>query len=405
MQVTVLPSKARGQISAPPSKSMAHRLLISAGLATGTSQIFGISRCEDVLATVDCLRALGADCRVNGDCVTVTGMDASTAQPKVPLVCRESGSTLRFMIPIALLSGEKVTLQGAPSLLARPMGVYETLCREQGLAFSQEKAGITVKGPLTGGIYTLPGNVSSQFISGMLFALPLCGEDSEIRLTPPVESRSYVDLTLSALRAFGIVAEWRDDTTLSVPGGQTYLPQNITVEGDYSNAAFLDALGLLGGNVRVDGLLENSLQGDRVYKKHFAALQSGHPTISLADCPDLGPILFSLAAALNGAVFTDTQRLRIKESDRVACMKEELEKFGARLLIGDNTVTVEKTPLHAPTQPLYGHNDHRIVMSMAVLATRFGGTILGAEAVAKSFPDFFDRLQMLDVRVQIENDR
>ena len=404
MRVTVFPSQANGAVSAPPSKSMAHRLLISAGLAMGNSKVFGISHCEDVLATLDCLSALGADCRVEGDCVTVGGFDAKQAAPKLPLVCRESGSTLRFMLPIALLSGSTVTLQGAPSLLARPMDIYETLCRERSLFFEQTQEGITVKGPLTGGIYTLPGNVSSQFISGLLFALPLCKGDSEIRLTPPVESRSYVDLTLCALHAFGIRAAWKDGTTLFVQGSQTYQPQTIPVEGDCSNAAFLDALGLLGGNVTVNGLSEDSLQGDRIYRAHFAALKNGHPTVSLADCPDLGPILFTLAAALNGAVFTDTRRLRIKESDRVACMAEELEKFGARLRIEDNTVTVEKTALHAPTQPLNGHNDHRIVMSMAVLASRFGGTVIGAEAVAKSFPDFFEKLVSLGIRLQIEND-
>lgn len=402
MRVTITSSKADGSVFAPSSKSMAHRLLISAGLSKGTSCIKGISLCEDVLATIDCLRALGADCRREGDCVTVTGVDAREVCPINPLVCRESGSTLRFMIPIALMSGSLVALQGAKSLLARPMGVYETLCREQGLRFERDEQGITVKGPLAGGVYRLPGNVSSQFISGLLFALPLCEKDSEICLTPPVESRSYIDLTLSALHEFGIRAEWKDARTLAVAGGQRYLAKDITVEGDYSNAAFLDAFALLGGTVQVNGLRADSLQGDRVYREHFRALATGTPTISLADCPDLGPILFTLAAELNGAVFTDIARLRIKESDRVACMKTELEKFGAVLDVEENRVTVRNAALHAPTAVLCGHNDHRIVMSMSVLASRYGGVIEGAEAVAKSFPNFFELIGVLGIRVQTE---
>ena len=267
--------------------------------------------------------------------------------------------------------------------------------------FEQTEHGITVKGPLSSGIYTLPGNVSSQFISGLLFALPLTNGNSEIRLIPPVESRSYIALTLSALHTFGIDAGWKDDCTLTVTGNGQYRATDTAVEGDYSNAAFLDAFALLNGDVLVTGLQENSLQGDRVYKKHFRALQKGAPTISIADCPDLGPILFTLAAALNGATFTDTHRLRIKESDRVACMKAELEKFGAKLDIEENSVTVHKNELHAPTEPLYGHNDHRIVMSMAILASCCGGTIEGAEAVAKSFPDFFEKISALGIQVQI----
>ena len=405
MQVTVSKGFAKGRVSAPPSKSMAHRLLICAGLSQGKSVIRGIARCEDVLATIDCLTALGATCSVDGDTVTVCGTDAVTAHPSSALICRESGSTLRFLIPIALLSGERVTLQGAPSLLKRPMGIFESLCREQGLSFEQNEQGITVQGALSSGIYTVPGNVSSQFISGLLFALPLTKENSEIRLTPPVESRSYIDLTLSALHTYGIDVYWKDDCTLAVGGNQRYCATDTAVEGDYSNAAFLDAFSLLGGEVQVDGLREESLQGDRVYKAHFQSLATGTPTVSIADCPDLGPILFTMAAALNGAEFTDIRRLRIKESDRVACMKAELEKFGATLLVEENRVVIHKAELHPPTEPLFGHNDHRIVMSMAVLASRLGGQISGAEAVAKSFPDFFEKIQALGIQVQKEPQR
>ena len=400
MKVTVGKGIAAGSVKAPPSKSMAHRLLIAAAFADGTGTVRGISPCQDVSATLDCLAALGVDYRGEGDSVTLSGISPCNAAPKASLACRESGSTLRFLIPIALLSGNETLLCGAPSLLARPMGVYATLCREKGLLFEQTAEGIRVKGPLTAGEYLLPGDVSSQFITGLLFALPFVDGDSILRVTPPFESRSYVDLTLSALSRFGVTVEPIDGCTFRIPGNQRPHACDVTVEGDYSNAAFLEAFNLLGGSVEITGLSDTSLQGDRVYRTLFAQLKEGTPTLSLADCPDLGPILFSMAAALNGATFTDAGRLRIKESDRVECMRAELEKFGARLRVDGDRVTVEKATLHAPTEPLCSHNDHRIAMSMAVLATRYTGEILGAEAVAKSFPDFFAYLDALGVRTE-----
>ncbi len=400
MNVTLKPSIARGIVAAPPSKSMAHRLLISAALSEGESVIHGISGSQDILATLDCLRTLGADCQQTGNTVRVRGIDPRKATPQEALCTRESGSTLRFLIPIAWLSGNAVTLHGAPSLMARPMEIFSQISREKSLQFEQNGQDILVRGPLVAGEYRVAGNVSSQFISGLLFALPLTDGDSVIRITPPVESRSYLDLTVSALRAFGVQVEWSDAYTLSIRGNQSYHATELTVEGDYSNAAFLDAFHWIGGEVSVEGLREDSLQGDRVFRRYFAALDEGMPTLSIGDCPDLGPILFTLAAMKNGAIFTETRRLRIKESDRVATMARELAKFGAELTVGEDRVCVHPAVLHAPTEPLEGHNDHRIVMSMAVLASRFGGQILGAEAVAKSYPDFFDVLRSLGVDVQ-----
>ena len=400
MKVTIRPSRARGTVAAPPSKSMAHRLLISAALCAGESVVRGISESEDMGATLDCLSALGATCICEGNTVRVKGFDPRLSSPTVPLLPRESGSTLRFMIPIAMLSGNEVTLRGAPSLMQRPMGIYENLCREKNMIFRQEGCEITVKGALSAGEYRVAGNVSSQFISGLLFALPLTSGESRIRITPPVESRSYIELTRAALREFGVAVEWEDDCTLYVAGDQRYHAHDATVEGDYSNAAFLDAFSLFGGDVQVTGLREDSLQGDRVYRQHFQALSQGDATIHIGDCPDLGPILFALAAAKHGATFTGTRRLRIKESDRVRTMEQELKKFGTDMEIGEDTVRVIPTAFHAPREPLDGHNDHRIVMSMAVLASMTGGEINDAEAVGKSFPDFFDRIRKLGVSVK-----
>ena len=201
--------------------------------------------------------------------------------------------------------------------------------------------------------------------------------------------------SVSALRAFGVAAGWDGRDELVVPGGQCYLPQSVEVEGDWSNAAFFLALG-----VPVDGLRGDSLQGDKICAAYFKDLEAGRAELDLSDCPDLGPVLFSYAALHHGGSFTGTRRLRIKESDRGAAMAEELKKFGVALRVEENRITVDNT-LHPPTGPLYGHNDHRIVMALSVLCARTGGTIEGAEAVRKSFPDFFQQLRRLGIKITI----
>ena len=399
MRVRIYPSVARGCVSAPPSKSMAHRLLICAALASGVSRICGVSDCEDVQATLDCLQALGAECKMDNNTVIVQGIDFNKISNPI-LPCRESGSTMRFLLPLCLAFGKETTLVGAPSLLKRPMTVYQELFRAHDLSFEQTEGGITVKGQLKAAEYTLPGDVSSQFISGMLFALTQVAGESVLHILPPFESRSYVLLTLQALSTFGAEIVWLDENTLRMMGGKPLQAQSLTVEGDYSNAAFLSALNVLGGEVSVTNLNLASLQGDRVYAEHFASLEEGFATISVADCPDLAPILFALAARGKGARFTDTRRLAIKESNRAEAMATELRKFGTTVEVCENEVIITPTAFDTPTQPLMGHNDHRIVMSLAVLATQTGGEIEGAEAVAKSYPDFFERIASLGIQTK-----
>lgn len=399
MNITVKKGRATGTVKAPPSKSMAHRLLISAALAEGESVIHGIEGSLDVQATIRCLCALGADCRMEGDTAYVRGFCAKCATPSSILSAGESGSTLRFMIPIALLSGNPVLFDGALSLFSRPMDVYESLCAERGLTFSKGPSSLAVKGPLSHGDFRVKGNISSQFISGLLFALPLLKGDSTLSITPPIESRSYIALTISALATFGVKVVWQDENTLFIKGNQVYRACEAEVEGDYSNAAFFAALKALGGDVSVEGLSKDSLQGDRVYEKYIPMLTRGTPTVHIGDCPDLGPILLALAAAKNGAVFTGTARLKIKESDRAEAMAQELRKFGTTVTVKEDSIVVYPADFHAPTEALCAHNDHRIVMSLAVLLTLTGGAILGAEAVRKSFPDFFGRLASLGIEV------
>lgn len=401
MQVTFTPGVARGRLAAPSSKSMAHRMLICAGLSAGESVIHGVSQCEDVLATIDCLRAFGVECRLEGDVAYVKGVDFSKASPTDAMRCRESGSTLRFFLPLGLLTGRSVMYLGAPSLMQRPMEVYRELCREKKLSYLYDGQSIVVRGPLTSGEYRVVGNISSQFISGLLFSLPLCKGESRIVITSSVESRSYIELTLAALAEFGVLAEWSDDHTIRIPGGQRYLAHETTVEGDYSNAAFLDAFNLFDGTVEVENLRADSLQGDRVYQAYFEMLNKGTPTIHIGNCPDLGPILFAVAAAKNGGIFNGTRRLRIKESDRAMAMASELRKFGASVTVYEDAVVVYPADFHAPGEPLFCYNDHRIVMSLSVLLSITGGSLIGAEAARKSYPGFFEDLRTLGIRYTV----
>ena len=397
MRVKIDKGRARGCVTAPPSKSVAHRLLIAAAMCEGESTVRGISTCDDVVATIECLNALGVSVKREASDARVTGKSFLHAKPTRALDCQESGSTARFIIPPVMLSGNEATLVGRGRLLSRPMSVYEDVFSEKGLFFSHGADRIDIKGPLSGGEYEIFGGVSSQFISGLIFALPLTKEDSKIKITPPFESRPYVELTLEAIRKFGVCAYWEDEHTIMIPGKQRYIPTDVTVEGDFSGAAFIDALNLFGGEVELLGLNPDSLQADAIYKKHFAALSRGACEINLSDCPDLAPILFAVSAAKQGARFTGTARLRIKESDRCEAMATELKKFGANVDVYENEVIVSPALLHKPSEPLFGHNDHRIVMSLAVLLTHLGGEIIGAEAVAKSYPDFFDDLRALGI--------
>ena len=395
MQVTIHPSECHGTIVAPPSKSMSHRLLICAGLGSGTSTISNIAFSDDVLATIDCLKALGANVVCGENCVTVTGINGHIEANDI-LRCNECGSTLRFFIGIALLGTKNITLSGSQRLLQRPLSVYEELCSESNLLLTKNETEVTVCGRLTPKRYEIDGSVSSQFVSGLLFALPLLNGSSTIVLQGKVESRPYIDMTLSAMATFGVKAEWLSQNEITISGVQCYQAQNVAAEGDWSNAAFFLSLG---ENVKLTGLRNDSLQGDKVCQEYFAQLCHGTPTLDISDCPDLGPILFAFAASHNGGTFTGTERLKIKESDRVASMQAELAKMGITVTESNNTVTVHSAKMHKPTEPIDCHNDHRIAMAMATLLLQTGGTLTGAECVNKSLPDYFIRLEKLGANI------
>ena len=401
MNVRIEPGLLCGEVSAPPSKSCAHRLLLCAALAEGSSTVSGVSESQDILATLDCISALGCSHRRDGSSVTLSGglhgFPDGTVFP-----CRESGSTLRFLLPLALTCGGRTVFTGTERLMQRGVGVYEALFRDRGISITQTPGSVTVSGQLQPGVYDVPGDVSSQFVSGLLFALPLLNGDSTLRVLPPVESRPYIRMTLDALRRFGIVVEEPEADTFYIPGDQRYQPASVTVEGDWSNAAVLLAFRELGSEITVNGLNPDSIQGDRVCIGLLNALDESQPEIDLSDCPDLGPLLFAVAALKRGAVFTGTRRLRLKESDRASAMAEELGKFGIRCEVSENRVTVFAGGLHRPEALLSAHNDHRIVMALTLLCSRTGGEISGAEAVSKSYPDFFPTLRALGLEIHTE---
>ncbi|MBR5307234.1 MAG: 3-phosphoshikimate 1-carboxyvinyltransferase [Clostridia bacterium] len=403
MIAKISPSKISGCVKAPPSKSMAHRYIICASLAEGKSRIDNIAYSEDIKATLDCMEALGAKIHRGEGYVEIDGTDTLKATPKTILGVRESGSTLRFMIPIALLSGNKTEFCGSTRLFERPLGVYEAIAKENGFEFEKCENGLSVCGRLNGGKYYINDNKSSQFITGLLLALPLLDDDSEIILESFPESKPYIDMTMEAMRDFGVRAEFDGERVFRIFGNQKYTARNITVEGDCSNAAFFEALNIVGGEASVSGIRKDTLQGDAIYLDYFKKIKEGNPVLDISDCPDLAPILLALLAECGGGRLVGTRRLRFKESDRGEVMKKELSKFGAKIICLENQITVENTKLHTPTERISSNSDHRVVMACAVLMTKYGGEIDGCEDCAKSMPEFFERMAEVGMDVRMHN--
>lgn len=394
------PSHPEGRFTPPCSKAMYHRFLIAAALAENQSHIISPGPvCDDVRATIKCLDKLGVGCRKDASGLFIQGAGGHLLSSD-PLPTGESGSTLRFLIPLCLITGNEHTFCADAALMKRPLSVYEHLCQEQGLLFRREEGIITVCGPIRSGVFRFPGNISSQFVSGLLFALPLLQDDSTINLIPPVESRPYIDMTLHVLSLYGIKAAWENECTLHVPGKQQYRARDQIVPPDADALAIAEAINLLGGSLSVPTLPEDDLQPDGIYSRFFTALKEGKAHIDLADQPDLGPILFALAGALHGAFFTGFSRLRLKESDRVMSMTRELAKFGIQCHVSPEVIEILPARLHAPAVPLCCHGDHRVALALACLCTQTGGGLVGSECVSKSWPGFFE--QMAELKLQCE---
>lgn len=402
MRLTINKSIAKGTIIAPPSKSYAHRLLIAAAFSNKESIVNNIELSNDIIATINCLESLGYNLVHKDNQITINKTNKELPNT-LEFNCLESGSTLRFMIPIALTTGKKLIFTGSKRLIERGIDTYIELFKNQNITFENNQNNIVITGKLKPGEFIIENTISSQYITGLLFATTLLDKDSTIIVPENLASKSYVDLTLDVLEQVNIKVI-KNNNQYKVQANQLYQSGTYTVEGDYSNAAFIDALNYIGGNVQILGLNENSLQGDKVYKELFNILSKGYAKIDISNCIDLGPILFGFSGIHYGAHFINTSRLKIKESNRVEDVKKELEKFGIEVIDYGNEVIIKNDNLHKPSEVLEGHKDHRIIMMLAILLTKYSGTINNAQDVSKSYPRFFDDLISLQIEVKHEKD-
>ena len=406
MNMTITPAVLKGTVTPPPSKSQAHRLIIAAALSDGFCKLSNVDLSEDIQATLRCMRTLDADASADGTIIRGADLVDGHEEPAPEVMdCGESGSTLRFLIPVALAlkGGGKFTGHGR--LMERPQEPYFALFREKGIFYEQKDGVLTVEGKLTAGVYTLPGNVSSQFITGLLYALPLLEGDSRIELTTDLESRGYVDMTLDALKRFGVTAEYDGKRTFHVPGNQYYQHQNLAIEADWSNAAFWYGAKFLGCPVEIGGLDQASVQGDRAIAGFYDQLQgTGSLDLDVSQCPDLVPPLAAMAALRAGetTAIVNAGRLRIKESDRLATVTEVLNALGAQVEEHEDHLVIHGREKLAGGVTVSGHNDHRIAMMAAIAAIRCEKpvTITGAECVKKSYPRFWEDYEALGGLVQ-----
>lgn len=411
MNIIIIPKALSGTIKAIPSKSYSHRYLIAAGLAQEPSTIKNILMCEDILATKQALMSLGGQVENNKVFNKKLRMVNSVIDAK------HSASTLRFLIPLTLLLNQEITFIGSGELPKRPLEPYIELFKQKSIYYTKPKnkhLPLTVKGKLKGGHYQIKGDVSSQFISGLLFALPLLSKDSVIELLTPLESKGYVELTLSVLKEFGIHI-LKVDQYYYIKGSQKYQALDTSIEGDFSQSAFWMIAGLIGKTIQIKDLNPKSLQGDREiikiitqmggYIKYrspksylIAPSKTTATTIDLSQIPDLGPILMVLAALSQGVTtFTNTYRLRLKETDRIKAMQQVLTKFGVDIKTSDDKVVIKGQDSLIGNQAFDCFGDHRIAMAIAIAAIRADGvvTILNAEAVNKSYPTFFESYKLL----------
>ena len=387
MDITISPRRLRGGLTVIPSKSQAHRLLICAAFSDKPTLLQCAETNRDIEATADCLTALGAKIIRTDSGYTVFPVKAVPEQ--VELHCRESGSTLRFLLPVAGALGVDALFTMEGRLPQRPLSPLWEEMERMGCTLTRPTSDtIRCTGKLRPGAYRIDGGISSQYITGLLLALSLLGSGSQLEITGKAESRPYIEMTKAAISLFGGDPDHPGEKRFHSPGA-------VSVEGDWSNGAFFLAANELGSCLNLHGLDPDSPQGDRAVLGILPLLRSGAPRVSAADIPDLVPILSVAAASNHGAVFTDIRRLRMKESDRVASVMAMLKSLGGRAEADDNTLTVFPSGFTGGVVDSF--NDHRIAMSAAIAATVCTGpvTVLGAECVSKSYPGFWEEYRRL----------
>ncbi|MBQ2932278.1 MAG: 3-phosphoshikimate 1-carboxyvinyltransferase [Clostridia bacterium] len=411
-KITITPCPLSGSVKIPPSKSYAHRAIISAFLSGGDCKIENIKLSDDISATLSCMKALGGEYIYDPQSLTLNiSRKTKPLTKKVRLDCLESGSTLRFFIPIALSLGTEFEFSGKDRLLSRPLDPYFKIFDHLGIEYHQTENSLLISGSLKPGKFVIDGSVSSQFVTGLLFALPLLDGTSEIAIDGNLSSKGYIDITLDVLKKFGIKIKNDNYKTFIIEGNQKYKAQNYVVEGDFSQSAFFLVAGALGSDITVSGLNPDSLQGDKkildiiketgakieqVSKSDFSAICTSlmHGiTIDADEVPDLVPVLAVLFAFCKGeSRITNASRLRLKESDRLSTTCDVLKKMGADIEEGEDFLVIKGKQTLKGAE-VSAHNDHRIAMAAAIAACRCEGDVIidGAEkAVSKSYPDFFE---------------
>ena len=397
MDITITPALLSGRVAAPPSKSVGHRLIISAALSRRKSVISNISRSNDIEATINAMVALGAKIDVSGDKATVFGIETPSKEAEID--CCESGSTLRFIIPIAAALGVRTRFLGKGKLPTRPITPYLRELTKGGITFDYNGSmPFSISGQLKSGDYELEGDISSQFVTGLIFALTMTDGKSRIKMISPLQSKPYVDITIDCLKKFGAdITELCDGWEIK---GKRLVSSDQIIEGDYSQAAFFYVANALGSDIEIEGLDPLSVQGDRKIAEICRESVNGNGkdkiispfSLDCSDIPDLVPILTVLASFADGkSELTNIRRLRIKESDRIAAISECLNSVGGRVKAYDDKLVIEGVKnLSGGTVDSY--NDHRIAMSMAIAAIKCTDTlkITNAECVKKSYPDFFE---------------
>ena len=419
MNVRIKPCRLNGSVLIPPSKSLAHRAIIAASMAEGISKISNIQYSEDIKATINGMRALGAEIEEFSNYLLIKG--GKVRRCSNDIFANESGSTLRFLIPIALLDESPIRFNGAGKLPLRPLDLYFELFDKFNIEYTHPEGKylpLEIKGSLKPGVYEIRGDVSSQFITGLLYTLPQLDGDSKIVITTKLESKGYIDLTLDVLKTFGVNIDF-DEQVINIKGNQRLKAIDYMVEGDFSQAAFFLLANMLGNDVWLDGMRYDSYQGDKKILNDIESfggkivsnegmikalpLSCIGANISFAQSPDLGPALSVLASLAQGSShFYDAERLRIKECDRITCVKEELIKLGANIVEFDSGMDFVGTTLHGGT--VDSHNDHRLAMAFAMISTVINEdlVITNAGAVKKSYPDFWEVFERLGGKISYE---
>ncbi len=392
MQVEFSPSKAVGEVLAPPSKSYAIRLILASALSDEKCTIKGYAPCDDIDASLLCAKALGSDIEIKGDTIVI-----SRGIPSKIFPCNESASVLRLYLPASVIKCGGGDFLLSNRLFERGISIYEDVLND--CTFKKFDNHILVNGNISSKKYFVLGDVSSQYISGLLFALPLLKDDSEIIVTTPLVSYPYVNITLDVLKTFGIKTE-TSGNRFYVCGNQKFKSTDTEIEKDFSNASCLYAFNHIGGNVSVKGLKENSKQGDSAFFKYFDILNGENAVIDISNTPDLAPILFALASLKNGGEFLGVKRLREKESDRCLSMQKVLSQFGISSIVSDDKMIIKKGKIKKPDLPVFSYNDHRIAMAVSLLLSVTGGFLDGIEAVNKSYPSFFKDLISLGIDIK-----